>query len=52
VGHSGQDALVEQTQKLLGALDILSETDIFVGTYRCGFVYVWTYNDDCILFAY
>jgi hypothetical protein len=35
VGHSEQEAMVEQTQYLLGALDILSETDIFVGSYRC-----------------
>lgn len=35
VGRSEQEAMVEQTQYLLGALDILSETDIFVGSYRC-----------------
>lgn len=34
MGHSEQEAMVEQTQYLLGALDILSETDIFVGSYR------------------
>lgn len=40
MGHSEQEAIVEQTQYLLGALDILSESDIFVGSYRCDSVYV------------